>query len=210
MVKETEIRQLTTEIELRAAEGDTEGNYIEGYALKFNRWSDVLYGYFREMIDPTALDDCDMSNVVATFNHSANFPLARNTINDGEGSLQLNVDGIGLHFRFKPTNTSYGQDLIENIRSGLINQCSFAFGLDYNDETADEWNYISDEGIYERKLNKIAKISDISLVTTPAYPDTEAVLGRSKDKVEKLEEIRKKKDSLPKQKLLLELDLLEL
>lgn len=195
-VPQKEIRTLTAKIELRSVgDGDNQREVIEGYALKFNKWSDTLGCWlpFREKIMPGALDGCDMSNVVATFNHDQNMPLARNTISSGIGSLELSIDGIGLHFRCIPTNTSYANDLKENIRSNVVNQCSFAFNIDYEDDTADDIQFNEQDDIYERTINKIQTLSDVSVVTTPAYPDTEAVVGqRCKDKIE---ELRKKKQN---------------
>ncbi|HBH6526877.1 TPA: HK97 family phage prohead protease, partial [Enterococcus faecium] len=68
-MKKTEVRQLTTKLELRTLENDTE--VIEGYALKFDRWSDTLGWFypFREKLEPGCLDDADTNNVVALFNH---------------------------------------------------------------------------------------------------------------------------------------------
>lgn len=178
-VGEKEVRQLTTEIELRS-EGEEKSEYIEGYALKFNRWSQLLGGWFKETIDPRALDEADMTSVTALFNHSDDMILGRSGVN-----LELEVDGIGLKFRVKPTNTSYANDLMENIRSGIVNQCSFAMsGIE------GEWKETEDPDVYERHINKIGKLWDVSVVTNPAYLDTEAVVGaRSKEMVEKLEEL---------------------
>ena len=62
-----EIRQVTTQIELRS---DGESNeIIEGYALKFDKWSDDL-GWFREKLASESLEKTDMSNVTALFNHN--------------------------------------------------------------------------------------------------------------------------------------------
>ncbi|MGN7210106.1 HK97 family phage prohead protease, partial [Bacillus velezensis] len=128
--------------------------------------------------------------------------LARNTVSEDTGRLELEIDGIGLKFRFKPSDTSYARDLMENVRSGVINQCSFAFSLDYGDAEADEWRINEDEDIYERRINKINRIFDISLVTTPAYSDTEAVVGaRSLEKVEQLKERRNSSDEALKMEL---------
>nr|MDH3099423.1 HK97 family phage prohead protease [Bacillus velezensis] len=199
-MKDKEVRHLTTPIELRS-EGEGQSEYIEGYALKFEKWSERL-GWFKEIISRTALDSADMSNVIALFNHQQDFPLARNTVSGDTGRLELETDGIGLKFRFKPSDTSYARDLMENVRSGVINQCSFAFSLDYGDAEADEWRINEDEDIYERRINKINRIFDISLVTTPAYSDTEAVVGaRSLEKVERLKERRNSSDEALKMEL---------
>lgn len=171
---EKEIRSISSTLELRAAEG-SEKEVITGYALKFNRWSSVLGGWFKEIIDPRALDQADMTNVVALFNHDESRVLARTGIN-----LKLNVDDIGLRFEFAPNGTTYAKDLLENIRSGIITQCSFAFTIP-NERDAEEWTD-GDEGIMERRIKRFAKIYDVSAVTTPAYPDTDVVVGaRSKE-----------------------------
>ncbi|MEC5268266.1 HK97 family phage prohead protease [Heyndrickxia coagulans] len=198
---EKEIRTIQTEIRLRDGTGD-EPAHIVGYALKFNRDSDIL-GYwtpFIERISPQALDSTDMSNVVATFNHEANMPLARNTVQSGAGSLSLTVDEIGLKFDFIPTDTSYSRDLMENMRAGVINQCSFAFTV-ADEDGAEDIEYDNEAGIYRRTINKIDRLYDVSVVTTPAYPDTEAVVSSRK-----LENIV----SRSKEMLKLQLDLLEM
>ncbi|MFS0933818.1 HK97 family phage prohead protease [Enterococcus casseliflavus] len=197
-MKKTEVRQLTTKLELRTLENDTE--VIEGYALKFDRWSDTLGWFypFREKLEPGCLDDADTNNVVALFNHDQSQILGRTGVN-----LDLNVDNIGLKFRIKPTNTTLSNDLIENIRSGVINQCSFAFTIP-DEEGAEEWRENKETGVYERYVRKIDKLYDVSVVTTPAYPDTEAVVGaRSKEIVEELRSHPKKQEI---QRMLVELD----
>ncbi|AIU77426.1 HK97 family phage prohead protease [Bacillus velezensis] len=204
-----EVRHLTTKIEMRAAddEGKEKRDYIEGYALKFEKWSERLGGWFKEIISRNALDSTDFSNVVALFNHRQDYPLARNTVSGETGRLELEIDAIGLKFRFIPTETTYAKDLMKNIRSGVINQCSFVFSLDYSQGDPDEWRHNDEEDIYERRINNIERIFDISLVTTPAYSDTEAVIGeRSLEKVELLKEMR----TAPIEKLKMELELLDL
>lgn len=184
-----ETRQLTTKLELRKLENETE--VIEGYALKFDRWSDTLGWFypFREKLEPGCLDGADTSNVVALFNHDQSQILGRTGAN-----LDLEIDNIGLKFRIKPTNTTLSNDLLENIRSGVINQCSFAFTIPDEDD-AEEWRENEETGVYERFIKKIDRLYDVSVVTTPAYPDTEAVVGaRGKEMVEELRSHPKKQE----------------
>lgn len=173
-----ESRRMDADMEIRADEENVDSNKIVGYALKFNRWSDTLFGFFREKIDQNALDDADMSNVVALFNHDSNKILGRTGKN-----LRLSVDDIGLRFEVELNETSYAQDLKENIRSGIVSQCSFAFSID---EEGDEWRE-GEDGLYDRTIRKIHTLYDVSPVTTPAYSDTEVVVSpRSKEKLEAL------------------------
>ncbi|HLR38863.1 MAG TPA: HK97 family phage prohead protease, partial [Jeotgalicoccus sp.] len=111
MNKET--RSMVEKIELRS-EGDNE-NYIEGYALKFGTESEDLGGFI-ETIEQGALKNTDFSDVRALFNHNADQIIARSSA----GTLSLDVDDVGLKFKAKIPNTSYGRDLLENLRNGNI------------------------------------------------------------------------------------------
>lgn len=192
-------------MEIRDGENGEDSNKITGYALKFNRWSDTLYGFFREKIDPRALDNANMSNVVALFNHDSNKILGRTGNN-----LTLSVDDIGLRFDVELNNTTYAQDLKENIRSGIVSQCSFAFSVT---DDGDEWNESKDNnGIYERVIQSIDTLYDVSPVTTPAYSDTEVVVSpRSKDKIEELSKPKQPSEpSEDEKKLQRELEIMDL
>ena len=173
MGTQRERRTLTTALELREIDDGAGGKrrVFEGYALKFNKRSEDLGG-FDEVLRENCLDGADMSNVVALYNHDASYPLARSTVPSGEGSLQLTVDGIGLRFTLTPTETSYAADLERNMRAGVVNQCSFAFTVA---DDGQAWTYERDIDTYHREVTKIARLWDVSIVTTPAYPDTEAV-----------------------------------
>ena len=186
---------MAEEIELRS-EGDNE-NYIEGYALKFGTESEDLGGFI-ETIERGALKDTDFSDVRALFNHNADQIIARSSA----GSLTLDVDDVGLKFKAKIPNTSYGRDLLENLRNGNINQCSFGFKLADN---GDSFKYDGKRSIYKRTLNKISEILDVSVVTYPAYKDSSVAPAlRSIDKIEK-EQKEKRKREIEKLKLELEL-----
>lgn len=161
-----DIRLTDIEYEVRNIDGEQSPEVITGYALKFDKPSEDLG--FIEYIDKLALTNTDMNNVVALLNHDDNYVLGRTGRN-----LKLSVDDIGLYFEIEPTNTTYARDLIENIRSGLIDKCSFAFTVGKN---GDEWRENSN-GKYERVIRDIDKLYDVSVVTTPAYTDTEAMLS---------------------------------
>lgn len=206
-----EIREVTTKVELRDG-GEDKPDFIEGYALKFDKWSKRMGFFlpFQEIISRDALNGTNVEDVVALFNHDQSYPLARNTLDSGAGSLKLERDNIGLRFSFVPTDTTYAQDLKENIRSGVINKCSFAFSINPDDMDAEEIEYNEEADVFERTIKKIDRLFDVSLVTTPAYDDTEAVVGeRSVDKMKELKEERSKPD-LETEKLKLEIQDIDL
>lgn len=189
---EKEIRSLNNFEIRQIGEGEERKIHIQGYALTFDSMSENLG--FREIISKGALDNCDLSDVICCFNHDRNQLIARNNKSEGPGTLTLTVDEKGLFFDAIPTDTSYSRDLITNMESGILGKCSFAFKLDYSDEDSQHWDWDDgSRGFDLRTINKIAQITDVSIVTSPAYKSTSSsIYQRSKE--EYLEEIKKAKD----------------
>lgn len=205
MTQEKEIRSLGKFEVRQIGEGEEKQTHIQGYALTFNTISEDLG--FKETISRNALDGTDMSDVVLNFNHDISKILARNNKSDGIGSLVLTVDDNGLFFDAIPTDTTYARDLIANLESGIIGKCSFAFSLDWLDPDAQHWEWDDGSKGYDfRTINKIASISDVSIVVFPAYESTSSTLyKRSKD--EYMEELAKEKEL---RELSIDLELLKL
>jgi len=204
--KEVRILSNNNSFELRSVgEGDSKELHIQGYALTFDTISEDLG--FRETIRKGALDSCDLNNVVFAVNHDTDKLLARNSKTNGKGSLILNVDDNGLFFDAIPTDTSYSRDLIENMNEGIIGKCSFKFCLDWSDPEAQTWDWDDGNRGYDfRTINKISKITDVSIVVNPAYESTSSTMYK-RNKDEHNENIRQLKNELLKRKLEIELEL---
>lgn len=197
--------------EIRAMETikavDDEKMIVEGYALRFNTLSNDLGGFVEE-ISPEALKEADLSDVRCLIDHDSSKVLGRTT----SETLELKVDDEGLYFRTQLPNTTYAKDLYENIRLGNINQCSFGFILD---ENGDEFEKRED-GLFKRTLRKIKSLFDVSIVTYPAYNDTQvapALRSIEQIKEQELADIKaKQQEEVRKQTELLkmQLDLLKL
>ena len=182
MSNQKEIRALEMET-VKAVDDDS--MVVEGYAIRFNTWSEDLGG-FVETISPEAFTDLDLSDVRCFVDHDSSKVLGRTT----SQTLELTVDSEGLYFRCQLPNTSYARDLYENIKLQNVNQCSFAFLLD---EDGDEISKRSD-GLFERTIRKIKSLWEISIVSIPAYSDTDvAVAQRSIEAIKESEqeELRK-------------------
>lgn len=166
--QEIEVRCLVSDLHIEQREAGTVSRTIAGYAAKFESWSEPVMGWFKEKIARSAFDGCDLTDVIMCFNHNVDDILAR-TIS---GTLQLSVDDIGLRFSFEAPNTTRGNDMLELVRRGDINKCSFRFVVE-----SDEWIYADDKnGLQydERTILKFALLKDVALVVFPAYKDTEA------------------------------------
>ncbi len=152
-------------IEVRAASGD-EPQRISGYAAVFDQLSVVIPGWdpFREKVDRGAFaSSVAQDDIRALWNHNADFPIGR-IKND---SLALWEDEHGLAFRITPPSTQLAADFVETIRAGYVDAMSFGFSV-----LDDEWD-IDTDGQLIRTLRKI-KLYEVSPVTFPAYPQTEA------------------------------------
>lgn len=126
MEKEKEIRNVSSQFKI-AGEGD-ETRTVEGYAFLFNVPSDGLS--FQETIEPGAADGViAKSDVFAVLNHDQERGiLARSKY--GKGSLSLTVDEKGLRYSFEAPKTALGDELLENLRRGEIDQSSFCFDVE--------------------------------------------------------------------------------
>ncbi|CAH8247370.1 HK97 family phage prohead protease [Paenibacillus melissococcoides] len=194
---EKERRMLTNKVELRA-DNEESAPRIVGYGLRFNVWSQDLGG-FVERIDPKAINEADMSDVRCLIDHESGKVLGRTT----SGTLRLAVDDFGLRYEVDPPDTTYASDLIKVMKRGDINQSSFAFRIDYEND-GDEWIYDEKSGLYNRTIRKIKRVFDVSVVTYAAYVQAESLVSnRSLECYQN--ELRRKQEQ---EKLLLEIDLL--
>ena len=150
-------------VELREGEAGKPAT-IRGYAAKFNANSENLGG-FVEIIAPGAFDDVLGDDVRALFNHDANLILGRTK----SGTCKIGVDATGLWYEITPPDTNTARDLMVSLKRGDVDQSSFAFSVSRDGQTWDETT-----GTLTRTVLKVAKLYDVSPVTYPAYPDTEA------------------------------------
>jgi len=169
-----ECRTFSYPIGIEKREDDNPSRKIVGYAAKFNVWSSDLYGWFREKIDPKAFNNCLDQDTVALFNHNRDIVLARNT-----KTLKLSVDDIGLKYEFEAPNTTAGNDLIESLNRGDIKSSSFQFTV-----KKVEWSKSEKAGIDEdRTILEVENLIDVSPVTFPAYPDTDAKIAERNQQI---------------------------
>ncbi|PNK40031.1 HK97 family phage prohead protease, partial [Bacillus thuringiensis] len=124
-----------------------------------------------EVIEPGAFARSlsENSDIRALFNHNWDNVLGRTK----SGTLRLEEDEKGLKFEIELPNTSVGRDLAESMSRGDINQCSFGFWI-----TEENWDYSVEPAL---RTIKEVELYEISVVSIPAYDDTEVSLVRSKE-----------------------------
>ena len=98
-----------------SADNNSADKIISGYAIVFNQPSRDLGG-FTEIITPEALDGVNFDNVYMLNNHDYSQVLA----SVKAGTLELKTDDKGLYFKATMPNTSYANDVYQQIKSGNV------------------------------------------------------------------------------------------
>ncbi|MDR9793604.1 HK97 family phage prohead protease [Aeribacillus pallidus] len=154
---------------------DNEPIKITGYAAVFNSKTSIG-DWFTEVIAPGAFSRSISENDIrALFNHDWDNVLGRTK----SGTLYLTEDERGLKFEIELPNTTVARDLVESLKRGDINQCSFGFI-----PVEEEWDYSVEPAL---RTLKDVDLFEISIVSLPAYADTEVSLVRSKEIGEEVE-----------------------
>lgn len=162
--------------EIRAQKTEERGNIITGRPVVYNSVTDM--GYYDEIIESGALNETDLTDVRFLVNHDTKMiPLARSRRNNGNSTMQLSVDELGLNIDYislDVENNSTSRALYSAVERSDISGMSFMFSID--DE---EWeNLESDHPT--RRIKKIGTIVEVSAVTFPAY-DSTIIDARSKE-----------------------------
>jgi HK97 family phage prohead protease len=168
------ITNAPVKLEVRESGSSPDELTVRGHAAVFNNLSHDLGG-FREQIAPGAFADVlrEQPDVHLVIGHDMTMPLARTA----NGTLELVEDEQGLRIWARiNTQLSYAKDLAEQLRTGLVDQMSFAFTTA---ENGDEWVKDESTGEIMRTVRKVAGLYDVSVVAQGAYPQTDVALIRS-------------------------------
>lgn len=160
---------------------------LEGYALLFNVLSEDVGGY-KEIVLPNALDEVDISDVKCLINHDDRYVIGRTQA----GTLELSLDDKGLKFKCYLPNTSYAKDIYENVKVGNVSQCSFICWFP-KDETGNDsgFSWSIRDGTYIRTVEQFSDLIEVSIVTTPAYTDTNVLVAQRDKGLQQFKEKQK-------------------
>ena len=147
---------------------DDGGFSFRGTAAVFDKRSEDLGG-FVEVIKRGAFKDVLEDDVRLLFNHDPNFVMARTA----SGTLSLEEKPKGLVAEADIGDYSYANDIRLMLEREDVSQMSFAFRIDPMDESAQEWEELGD-GTLLRTIKRFSELFDVSVVTYPAYPQTDA------------------------------------
>lgn len=148
---------------------------IKGHAAVFGQTVDIG-GKFEEIIERSAFNNCDLSDVIMCINHDTNMiPIARCKNNSPESTLKLSIDdqGLAISATLDVENNQEARTLVSAIERGDIDGMSFLFSVEEQ-----RWEK-RDKNKPLRKITKIAKVYEAGPVNMPAYSNTD-ISARSK------------------------------
>lgn len=176
---ELEKRGLAGEcVEIR--ENDDGTVTVAGYAAVFDEEADIA-GIFREVIRPGAFRSALQrgDDVVFLIDHGG-LPLARSKSN----TLKMYEDKRGL--RIESTLDGTDPDvrrIVPKMRRGDLSKMSFAFSMKGGSQ---RWASSGDMEL--REIIEVGGLSDVSIVTFPAYEGTEIAMRSREAAKEKTED----------------------
>jgi uncharacterized protein len=129
------------------------------FHLLMDMWGDHFYERIQQgALTETLAGDHD---IFALKNHNWNEILGRTGTN-----LALSDQENGLYFELVPNQSTLGRDILEDVRSGLIQGCSIGFRI-----VDQEWE--ERKGGWFRTINRL-ELREITLTPIPAYTSTSA------------------------------------
>lgn len=139
-----------------------------GNAVVYGKRSEPIYDYFREEFRPGAFGDHLRSNpdVIATVDHDSKLLLGRTA----SGTLRLDDSDAALAVECDYGDTSAARDLAVRLERGDVRGMSFIF-----DCVDDEWRFDESDKVRIRTVRS-ARLFEVSFVTFPCYPDTDAAM----------------------------------
>ena len=166
MRNDREYRKMMLAIETRTEgeEPEKEERTVSGYASTFEQPYTLYeddYVTYREVVDPSAFNNTDMSDVIMQYDHEGRV-IARTSNN----TLVVTPDEKGLFIRADLGGTELGRELYEEIRGGYTDKMSFGFTIDRTEETRTDL----EDGKIDilRRILSVSKLYDVSAVSIPA------------------------------------------
>lgn len=144
---------------------------LSGLACPFNsetQIGDPSWGFREQFATGAFTKTLQERDLVLLVNHNTDMPVARASA----GTLRPNQGDDGLRWEADPVDTTYADDLRKNIRAKNFKGCSFGFEAVKEDWFDDDGNR-SDPKSGTQRVVREAKLHEISVVTFPAYGDTE-------------------------------------
>lgn len=187
--KVEEKRTSYLKVEIRAKEEESQ-KYLDAYFIKYNEETELWPGFFEEVAPEAVVNSLRNNDIVCLFNHIDGVVLGRTSNN----TLELNSDSTGLFGTVEINeNDAEAMNIYSRVKRGDITACSFGF------QPIEEEFEDRGDGTFKTTI-KDMNLIEVSIVTFPAYPSTEASARKKDINRFKKEVLNKRKNTL-KEKL---------
>ncbi|MCR8635754.1 HK97 family phage prohead protease [Paenibacillus radicis (ex Xue et al. 2023)] len=165
-VKDEAVKRSFGIVDLRAVD---DGNYIEGHPAVYDQKTNIG-NWFYEVIERGAFDGCNFDDVLFSVNHDLRkIPLARSRRNNGNSTMLLRTDDIGLYVKasLDIDNNTEAKSLYSAVKREDIDGMSFIFYVE-----KETWDDLSAD-MPTRRIQSVKKVIEVSAVNFPAYSGTD-------------------------------------
>lgn len=172
-----DLAMVAAQVQLRE---DGNGNErFDGHAAVFDTrvaiGNPLRWGFYEEIARSAFTKTLQEGDARKLIDHDSYYVVSRVSA----GTLRLNEDHIGLHVDSAlDTDLSYVRDLKVNLRNGNITGMSFGFYVVKDDWSTEHIEVKGSDDTVEVEIRKILEVRliEVSSVTFPAYPTTDAGL----------------------------------
>ena len=174
--KKIDLEQRSYVFDVRSDAGENGIRTLRGTPIVYGSPTDIG-GWFREIIEPGALDGANLKDVPLLVNHNESMiPVARSRNNTPNSTMRLTptMAGLDIEADIDVERNSTARELDSAVSRGDLDGMSFKFSV--GDERWDDL----DTDYPTRHIIRFDTIAEISAVTWPAYSATEIYSERSK------------------------------
>lgn len=172
-----ELEQRSYNFEIRADGAENGVNTLKGTPIVYGTPTDIG-GWFREVIEPGALDGANLKDVPLLVNHNERMiPIARSRNNTPKSTMRLipTAEGLNIEADIDTARNATALELYSAVERGDLDGMSFKFSV------ADErWEDL-DTDYPTRHIIRFDTIAEVSAVTFPAYAATSISAERCKE-----------------------------
>lgn len=179
MSKKKELERRSYNFEVRSEKRDGGISRLSGQPIVYGSYTDIG-GWYREVIDPGALDGANLKDVPLLVNHDNRMiPVARSRNNTANSTMRLRIieSGLEMEADIDTERNMTARELDSAVDRGDLDGMSFAFSVDEERWDDLESNYPT------RHILRFGTIAEVSAVTWPAYSAT-SIYARSKEALE--------------------------
>ena len=174
--KKIDLEQRSYVFDVRSDAGENGIRTLRGTPIVYGSPTDIG-GWFREIIEPGALDGANLKDVPLLVNHNESMiPVARSRNNTPNSTMRLTptMAGLDMEADIDVERNSTARELDSAVSRGDLDGMSFKFSV--GDERWDDL----DTDYPTRHILRFDTIAEVSAVTWPAYAATEIYAERSR------------------------------